>query len=132
EADYVMIESTYGNRIHDKTDPEDALRTVVERTVKRGGTLIVPAFAVGRAQELLYYFWKLKQTGGLRDVPVFLDSPMAIDATGLMGRHPEDHRLDLESCKKVFGIARYTDDVEASKAISSSHVPKVVISASGM
>lgn len=132
EADYVMIESTYGNRIHDKTDPEDALRTVVERTIKRGGTLIVPAFAVGRAQELLYYFWKLKQTGGLRDVPVFLDSPMAIDATGLMGRHPEDHRLDLESCKKVFGIARYTDDVEASKAISSSHVPKVVISASGM
>lgn len=132
EADYVMIESTYGNRIHDKTDPEDALRTVVERTIKRGGTLIVPAFAVGRAQELLYYFWKLKQTGGLRDVPVFLDSPMAIDATGLMGRHPEDHRLDLESCKKVFGIAHYTDDVEASKAISSSHVPKIVISASGM
>lgn len=132
EADYVMIESTYGNRIHDKTDPEDALRAVVERTIKRGGTLIVPAFAVGRAQELLYYFWKLKQTGGLGDVPVFLDSPMAIDATGLMGRHPEDHRLDLESCKKVFGIARYTDDVEASKAISSSHAPKIVISASGM
>ena len=132
EADYVMIESTYGNRIHDKTDPEDALRAVVERTIKRGGTLVVPAFAVGRAQELLYYFWKLKQAGDLGDVPVFLDSPMAIDATALMGRHPGDHRLDFESCKKVFGIAHYTDDVEASKAISSSSVPKVVISASGM
>lgn len=132
EADYVMIESTYGNRIHDKTDPEDALRAVVERTIKRGGTLVVPAFAVGRAQELLYYFWRLKQAGDLGDVPVFLDSPMAIDATGLMSRHPRDHRLDAESCKKVFGIARYTDDVEASKAISSSRVPKIVISASGM
>jgi len=132
EADYVMIESTYGNRIHDKTDPEDALRAVVERTIKRGGTLVVPAFAVGRAQELLYYFWKLKQAGVLGDVPVFLDSPMAIDATGLMGRHPGEHRLDLERCRTVFGIARYTDDVEASKAISSSRVPKIVISASGM
>ncbi len=132
EADYVMIESTYGNRIHDKTDPEDALRAVVERTIKRGGTLVVPAFAVGRAQELLYYFWKLKQAGDLGDVPVFLDSPMAIDATGLIGRHPGDHRLDLERCRTVFGIAHYTDDVEASKAISSSRVPKIVISASGM
>lgn len=132
EADYVMIESTYGNRAHDKTDPEDALRAVVERTIKRGGTLVVPAFAVGRAQELLYYFWRLKQAGTLGDVPVFLDSPMAIDATGIMNRHPRDHRLDAESCKKVLDIARYTDDVEASKAISSSRAPKIVISASGM
>ncbi len=120
EADYVMIESTYGNRIHDKTDPEDALRAVVERTIKRGGTLVVPAFAVGRAQELLCYFWKLKRAGVLGDVPVFLDSPMAIDATGLMGRHPTDHRLDLESCKSVFGIARYTDCQSASKRGSDS------------
>lgn len=132
EADYVMIESTYGNRIHDKSEPQEALRAVVERTIKRGGTLVIPAFAVGRAQELLYYFWKLKQAGLLADVPLYLDSPMAIDATDLMSRHPHDHRLDIETCKKVFSIAHYTRDVESSKAISSSHDPKIVISASGM
>lgn len=132
EADYVMIESTYGNRIHDKSEPLEALRAVVERTIKRGGTLVIPAFAVGRAQELLYYLWKLKQAGLLADVPLYLDSPMAIDATDLMSRHPHDHRLDIETCKKVFSIAHYTRDVESSKAISSSHDPKIVISASGM
>lgn len=132
EADYILIESTYGNRIHDGTDPADALGAIVERTIGRGGTLVVPAFAVGRAQELLYYFWKLKQQGRLGSVPLFLDSPMAIDATGLMGRHLEDHRLDMETCREVFAIARYTDDVEASKAISANRFPKIVISASGM
>ncbi|GLR54139.1 MBL fold metallo-hydrolase [Shinella yambaruensis] len=132
EADYILIESTYDNRIHDRTDPADALQAVIDRTVKRGGTLVVPAFAVGRAQELLYYFWKLKRAGRLPAVPLFLDSPMAIDATGLMGRHMQDHRLDMETCKDVFSIARYTDDVEASKAISTNRFPKIVISASGM
>ncbi|GAA4167054.1 MBL fold metallo-hydrolase RNA specificity domain-containing protein [Shinella granuli] len=132
EADYILIESTYGNRIHDRTDPADALQAVIDRTVRRGGTLVVPAFAVGRAQELLYYFWKLKRAGRLPAVPLFLDSPMAIDATGLLGRHMQDHRLDMETCKAVFSIARYTDDVEASKAISANRFPKIVISASGM
>ncbi len=132
DPEYIVIESTYGNRVHPQGDPADALGEVVERTVKRGGTLIIPAFAVGRAQELIYYLWKLKQTGRLDSVPVFLDSPMAIDATDLMGRHLSDHRLDRETCRKAFGIARYTDDVDASKAITSNPFPKVVISASGM
>jgi len=132
EADYILIESTYGNRIHDKADPTEALGAIVDRTIARGGTLVIPAFAVGRAQELLYHFWKLKRAGRLAAVPLFLDSPMAIDATELMSRHMGDHRLDSKTCRQVFGIARYTDDVEASKAISANLFPKVVISASGM
>lgn len=131
-ADYILIESTYGNRLHDRGDPAEALQAIVERTVKRGGTLVIPAFAVGRAQELLYYFWKLRRAGRLGDIPVFLDSPMAIDATGLMSRHIDEHRLDLKTCNQVFAMARCTEDVEASKAISASRVPKIVISASGM
>lgn len=131
-ADYILIESTYGNRLHDRGDPAEALQAIVERTVRRGGTLVIPAFAVGRAQELLYYFWKLRRAGRLGDIPVFLDSPMAIDATGLMSRHVDEHRLDVKTCNQVFGMARYTEDVEASKAISASRVPKIVISASGM
>ncbi|MEW9613807.1 MBL fold metallo-hydrolase [Shinella sp. S4-D37] len=132
EADYILVESTYGNRIHDRSDPAEALRVVAERTIARGGTLVIPAFAVGRAQELLYYFWKLKRAGHLGEIPLFLDSPMAIEATGLMGRHLPDHRLDAKTCRDVFSIARCTGDVEASKAISASRFPKIVISASGM
>ena len=113
-------------------DPAEALRVVVERTIARGGVLVIPAFAVGRAQELLYYFWKLKRAGHLGEIPLFLDSPMAIEATGLMSRHLPDHRLDAKTCGDVFSIARCTGDVEASKAISANRFPKIVITASGM
>lgn len=132
DADYILVESTYGNRIHDRTDPAEALRVVVERTIARGGVLVIPAFAVGRAQELLYYFWKLKRAGHLGEIPLFLDSPMAIEATGLMSRHLPDHRLDAKTCGDVFSIARCTGDVEASKTISANRFPKIVITASGM
>lgn len=131
-ADYILIESTYGDRLHDRTDPAAALGAIVERTIGRGGTLVIPAFAVGRAQELLYYFWKLEKAGRLPAVPLFLDSPMAIEATGLLGRHMQDHRLDGETCRAVSAIARHAQDVEASKAISANRFPKIVISASGM
>jgi metallo-beta-lactamase family protein len=132
EADYVMIESTYGNRNHDAGDPTETLGQIIEKTVLRGGTVVIPSFAVGRAQSLLYYLWRLKQMGRLGNVPIFLDSPMAIDATQLMAAHPHDHRLDADTCRQVFGIARYTDDVEASKKISTNAYPKIIISASGM
>src|SRR5690606_4897382 len=74
-ADFVVIESTYGNRIHEPTDPAEALSAIIERTVKRGGTVVIPAFAVGRAQALLYYLWQLRENGRLTNIPVFLDSP---------------------------------------------------------
>lgn len=132
EADYVVVESTYGNRLHDAGDPAEALGAITEKTVQRGGTLVIPSFAVGRAQELLYYFWRLKQAGRLSSVPIFLDSPMAIDATTLMSRHMEDHKLSADDAREAYKIARYTEDVEASKAINNNPYPKVIISASGM
>ena len=87
EADYVVIESTYGNRTHAPSDAAEALGAVIEKTVGRGGTVVIPAFAVGRAQLLLYYLWKLRQAGRLGSVPIYLDSPMAINASELLCDH---------------------------------------------
>ncbi|MGE0279454.1 MAG: MBL fold metallo-hydrolase RNA specificity domain-containing protein [Rhizobiaceae bacterium] len=132
DADYVVVESTYGNRIHQPGDPTELLGVVIERTVQRGGTVVIPAFAVGRAQSLLYHLWKLKTAGRLSNIPVYLDSPMAINATDLLHAHRKDHRLIPEICDAICKIATYTREVEESKAITASRYPKVVISASGM
>ncbi len=131
-ADYVIVESTYGDRTHDKGDPLAELGDIIERTVERGGTVVIPAFAVGRVQSLLYHLWLLKRTGRLRATPVFLDSPMAISATELLHAHPDDHKLDAEAVAGSCAVATYTRDVEASKAITSNPMPKVVIAGSGM
>lgn len=131
-ADYLVVESTYGNRLHDKRDPQDALAEIINRTTGRGGTVVIPAFAVGRAQSLLYHLERLISSGRLPNVPVFLDSPMAINATDMLHNHLDDHRLSAEQCKRACGTAEYVRDVEASKALTVSRVPKVIISASGM
>lgn len=132
EADFVIVESTYGNRKHDPNDPTEVLGQVIERTVARGGSVIIPSFAVGRAQSLLYHLWKLKQAGRIGLVPIYLDSPMAINATALLHAHRDDHRLSPEVCDATCAIATYTRDVEDSKAITANTMPKVIISASGM
>ncbi len=132
QADVVVVESTYGDRIHPQIDPTHALGEIIERTLARGGTVVIPAFAVGRAQQLLYHLWKLKQAGRLALAPIYLDSPMAIDATELYRRHGGDHRLQAEACRAAFSVARYVSDVEESKRVSASPMPKVILSASGM
>lgn len=131
-ADYLIVESTYGDRHHDPVAPAEALLKVIERTTARGGTVIIPAFAVGRAQELLYLLSKLKREGALPLTPVYLDSPMATDATDLLCRHGADHKLPEDVCRASCGVATYTRDVEESKALSHNSMPKVIISASGM
>lgn len=131
-ADYVVVESTYGDRSHPKIDPMQQLGDVIERTVKRGGTIIIPAFAVGRAQLILYHLWMLKKSGRFGNVAVYLDSPMAINATELLCAHLDDHRFSPQVCQETCAIATYTRDVEASKAITKDQMPKVVIAASGM
>src|SRR5690606_9190107 len=117
---------------HDTNDPLEALASVIERTVARGGTVVIPAFAVGRAQTLIYQLWRLKQAGRLRNVPVYLDSPMATSATELLHRHNNDHKLTADECQAACGAVNYVRDVEESKALSSNRYPKVILSASGM
>ena len=132
EADYLVVESTYGDRLHGIEDPAEQIGAVIRRTIGRGGTVVVPAFAVGRTQDLLYYIHTLKRSGRIPDVPVFLDSPMAIDATELLMKHRNEHRLSPNECAAVCGGVRYTRSVEDSKAINASPMPKVIVSASGM
>ncbi|MBI2254664.1 MAG: MBL fold metallo-hydrolase [Proteobacteria bacterium] len=132
EADYLLVESTYGNRKHDTLDPEEALLRVVKQTVEHGGTIVVPAFAVGRAQALLWHLSRLRKAGRLGNVPVFLDSPMATDATELLAKHPNDHRLSAAECRAAFSIARIVRSAEESKALTADPMPKIIISASGM
>lgn len=131
-ADYLVVESTYGNRVHEARDPEDALAEVINRTVARGGTVLVPAFAVGRTQTLLFHLWRLRTRKRIPDIPIFLDSPMAIDASDLFIRHHDVHKLTADEAHAACAVARYTRDVEESKALNANAMPKIIVSASGM
>ena len=132
QADYVVIESTYGNRSHDVADPVEALGLVIERTVQRGGTVVIPAFAVGRAQSLIHHLWLLRQAGRLANVPLYLDSPMAGSATQLLHEHAGEHKLTARDYEAACAAVTYVKEVEESKALSANRFPKVIISASGM
>jgi len=132
EADYIVVESTYGDRTHNGEVATDVLGDIIEKTVARGGSVIIPTFAVGRAQSILYHLWRLKQSGRLGLTPVYLDSPMAIDATDLLRTHRADHRLTSEECDGACHVATYLRDVEDSKALMSNPLPKVILAGSGM
>lgn len=132
-ADYLILESTYGDRRHDREDPQDRLADIIQRTVRRGGTVLIPAFAVGRAQLMLLYLHRLKHQGRLpENLPIFLDSPMAMNAADIYCRYPDELRLDRAHCAAAFGVAHYVRDVEESKKLDAMPMPKVIISASGM
>lgn len=131
-ADYLILESTYGDRSHGTKDTLEQLADVINRTVKRGGTIIIPAFAVGRAQSILYFLSQLKLKNRIPDIPIYLDSPMAIDATELFCAHSSEHRLSKEQSKQVCSVATYTNTPEQSKELTADTSPKIIISASGM
>jgi len=130
--DYLVIESTYGDRRHPSEDPAEALATIVNGTATRGGVLLIPAFAVGRAQHLLHLLEGLKKAQKIPDLPVFLDSPMAIDATEIYRAHPEEHRLTSEQCRAMCRSATFAKTSDQSKAIDATSGPMIIISASGM
>jgi metallo-beta-lactamase family protein len=131
-ADFLVLESTYGDRLHDPGSPEDRLGEVVRRTASRGGVVLIPAFAVGRAQAVLFHLHRLRTGGRIPDIPVYLDSPMATAATRVFRAHAGELRLTPDECDAVCRTAETTESVEESKRIDRMHVPRVIISASGM
>jgi metallo-beta-lactamase family protein len=132
-ADYLVVESTYGDRRHDTADPMLALGEVINHTVARGGLVVVPSFAVGRAQSLLYYIHLLKAAGTISPLlPVFLNSPMASDVTELYHRHRALHRLTPEQCDAMCHAAKIVNSADESRALNSKQFPMVIIAASGM
>ena len=132
-ADVVVCESTYGDREHPEEDVLAELAPALQRVAARGGTAVVPVFAVGRAQALLHAISQLKARGDLpHSLPIFLDSPMAVNTTGLFSRHLGEHRLSAAQCRDMEHVAKMVTSVEQSKAIAHQHGPKVILSASGM
>ncbi|GGI77711.1 MBL fold metallo-hydrolase [Legionella impletisoli] len=132
KSNYYVVESTYGDRQHEKTDPLNELGKIINKTVKRGGTVLIPSFAVGRAQAVLYDIYRLKSSKTIPDVPVFIDSPMATDATKLFVKHAQLHRLSPEESEAVCRTAQYIHTPEKSMALNLNKMPKIIISASGM
>jgi metallo-beta-lactamase family protein len=131
-ADWVVMESTYGGREHPLIQPVDALALVLRRTMRRGGVLMIPAFAVGRAQLVLYTLSRIFAAGAAPRVPVFLNSPMAIDVTELYLRYDRYHRLTAQQCQEAFSVAEYTRTVEQSKELNTRVGPMVLIAGAGM
>lgn len=131
-ADYVVIESTYGNRLHPKTDQLNELAAVINRTAARGGIVLVPAFAVGRAQTLLHAVQQLKEARRIPEMPVYLNSPMAADATRLYQHHTAEHRLTPEQCSAMQRQTVIVSSVEESRRLNELHFPSIIVSASGM
>lgn len=132
ELDLLLMESTYGNRQHDSQDAAQQLAMVVSRVAKNGGVLLVPAFAVGRAQALQHLFAELMQTGDIPKLPIYLDSPMAIKVSDIFCRHSEQHRLSHEQCHRLCDLVTYTRTVDESKALAGQAFPHVIIAGSGM
>ena len=133
QADYLLLESTYGNRLHERDDPMLKLATIINKTVTRKGVVLIPVFAVGRAQELLYYIHLLKASGAIADnIPVYLNSPMAVDATAIFTKHRGEHRLSKEECAALNRTAHIINSVEESRALNQMKGPMIILSASGM
>ncbi|HPU50816.1 MAG TPA: MBL fold metallo-hydrolase [Burkholderiaceae bacterium] len=131
-SDTLILESTYGDRRHAADDGEAILGQLVREAAGAGGSLLVPSFAVGRAQTVMLALSRLKARGDIPDLPVFLDSPMAIDATALYRKYRTLHRLTVAECRAMCGVARLINTPEQSKALANLRMPAVIIAASGM
>jgi metallo-beta-lactamase family protein len=137
-VDALIIEATYADRAHESVaEAERRLGEAVRRTAARGGKILIPAFAVGRVQELIYSLHQLHRTGKIPEVPIYVDSPLAVDITTVFRMHPEvyDHREHLIASGAElfdFPLVRYVRDVEQSKALNRATGPAIIIAASGM
>ncbi len=132
DPDWVVMESTYGDRCHPEDDPLTALAPILSRTIERRGVVLIPSFAVGRSQTMLYCLYRLFSEGLVPRVPVFLNSPMAIDVTRLYRGHHVHHRLDEADVSKVFAVANYVESVSASKELNQRQGPMIVVAGAGM
>lgn len=138
QIDMLLCESTYGDREHEAGDPLKLLGDIVNRVVKRGGSIVIPAFAIGRTQTFMYYLKELENLQRIPKVPVYVDSPMALSATDLYLKHKEDHDLEFRRDEQNGGDPLSVDEfhlarsVEDSKKINDVKTPCIIISASGM
>ena len=137
EADVLLVESTYGDRDHPLSNVREELARIINEAVARKGALLVPAFAVGRTQELIWCIRELEDAGRIPKVPVFIDSPMATDVTEIFCRHAEDHDIDMKllmdehRCPLCCTPYTFTRSAAESKALNREKGPLIIIAASG-
>lgn len=138
-ADYVIMESTYGTREHDLPEKiDDQLAAIIASTSKRGGNVVIPTFAIDRAQELIYHFSKLVREHRMPPLSIFLDSPMAVDATGVFKKHLNWLDADTQSLLQqgrnpfVFPGMKFVQSVQESRAINAMHMPTIIMAGAGM
>ncbi|MDR1425817.1 MAG: MBL fold metallo-hydrolase, partial [Rickettsiales bacterium] len=131
-ADYILCESTYGGKVHVNSDQKETLAQIINKTIARNGSIIIPAFAVGRTQLILYYIYQLKKQQKIPQIPIFVDSPMSIKVTNLMDDFADEHKLSRSECFGIFRDTKFTTTVEQSKRIFEHTASSVIISASGM
>jgi metallo-beta-lactamase family protein len=137
-ADILVMESTYGNRPHPTTDPRPELATLIRRTAERGGTVVVPAFAVERTQKFLFMVKELMQSGQLASIPVFCDSPMAIKAVEIFMKHKQEYSEETRRLVGQYGSPiewpgfTFASTAEQSKKINQVKTPSIIVSSSGM
>lgn len=131
-TEILVTESTYGNRNHSSLDPELQLGEIITRVAKKNGVIMIAAFAVGRAETLMLHLSRLRGKNAIPDIPVYLNSPMAIDASGMYQRHPNEHRLKQREYEDMYKVAKMTRTVDDSKLLNLRGGPMVIISASGM
>lgn len=133
EVDDLVLESTYGDRLHPATQTEQTLTDVIHQALRQKGVVIVPAFSVGRAQSLMHELSLLKKKNLIpQDFPIYLNSPMATNVTHLYRKHRALHRLSDKECEEMCAVAHYVHSVEESKALNERNGPMMIISASGM
>ena len=132
QADYAVVESTYGDRLHPTGSPFDQLAEVINRTAARGGTLVIPAFAVGRAQTLLYGIDLLKKQKRIHHLPVYLNSPMAADALQVYRHHRPELRVSADECEALCHAAQIVHTPDESRALNARKGPMIIIAGSGM
>lgn len=131
-VDYLVTESTYGNRLHKKSDPMEELAKAVNDTYDHGGVILVPAFAVGRAQSLLFDLSALRKAKRIPEFPMYLNSPMATDFTAVFRKFRELHKLSESECAELSSVVKFVRTPEESKSLNERKGPMLILSASGM
>jgi len=132
KTDYLIVESTYGDRLHEDTDAFTYFEEIINKTSKRGGIVLMPSFAVGRTQINLHILQTLKQQKRIPSLPIYLNSPMAITATEIYCRHHKEHKLSHEQCQQIDEGTHYIRTPEESIELNGRNYPSVILSASGM
>lgn len=131
-ADYLVIESTYGDRIHPHINNEEKFRDILHEVAKRNGILIVPSFTVDRAQDFMYLFWKLEKKKDIPNIPIYLDSPMGIDVSKVFNTYYKWHKLGAKTFEEVFRNTRMVRSFKDTERLAADKHPKIVIAGSGM